>query len=66
MALNLAGLISDIEAAYQDAEDNPGAGNTPLATAVATAIDAYVKTAVVSTVVTTPNTINGTGTGGLS
>lgn len=66
MALDKTGLISALTSAFQNAEDNPGAGNSALATEVSNAIDTYVKTATVSTVVSTPDTINGTGTGGLS
>ena len=66
MPLDLPTLINEIEAAYQNAEDNPGTSNRTVAEAIGNAFDKYVKTATVSTVVTTPDTINGTGTGTLS
>jgi hypothetical protein len=67
MALNKAALGTAIANAFAAAH---GQGlqpaDTTVANAIADAIDTYVKGGTVATVVTTPDTINGTGTGSVT
>jgi hypothetical protein len=65
MPLDLSGLKTNIASAYNQAKTSE-LTETEFADLIATAIDTYVKTGTVNTVVTTPDTINGTGTGTIS
>jgi len=66
MALDKATLITDLETAFgkdQVSDATAKANITVMATAVADAVDVFVKSGTVNTTVTTPDTINGTGVG---
>lgn len=64
MALNKATLKAELLSIYNDAKTTPMTEDT-FADRVSTAIDNYIKTAIVNTgiTLTTPDTINGTTTG---
>ena len=69
MALDKATLKVALEAAFgkDETSDATAQGHiSQMASDVADAIDAFVKSGTVNTVVTTPDTINGTGVGSVS
>ena len=65
MALDKTTLAASIKSAFSAAigVDDDGAA---VSNAIANAIDIFVKSGTVSTVVSTPDTVNGTGTGAVA
>lgn len=65
MALDKAALKTAIKTAFTDAVGTDDNFDT-VAQNIANAIDTFVKSGTVSTIVTTPDTINGTGSGAVT
>ena len=63
MALDKTALKNALLAAFDAGSDGD---KDALAVAMSDAIDSFVKTGTVATVVTTPDTINGTGSGSVT